>query len=176
MIIYDNKSFEKVISQDEIENKVLSISSEINDFYNNKDLIILCVLNGSIMVLSELLKNLNCIYEVDYIEASSYKGGTKTLGKIDVIKDISLDFKNKNILIIEDIVDTGTTLNFIYDKLLKLEPKDIKIFSLLYKYEKYKFDIKIDWYGFKIKDIFTIGYGMDYNFKFRGLKDIYAKI
>lgn len=176
MIIYDNKTFEKVISQDEIENKVLSISSEINEFYNDKDLIILCVLNGSIMVLSELLKNLNCIYEVDYIEASSYKGGIKTLGKIDVIKDISLDFKNKNILIIEDIVDTGTTLNFIYNKLLKLEPKDIKIFSLLYKYEKYKFDIKIDWYGFKIKDIFTIGYGMDYNFKFRGLKDIYAKI
>ena len=73
-------------------------------------------------------------------------------------------------------MDTGTTLDFIYKKLLKKKPKDIKIFSLLYKEEKYKFDITIDWYGFKIKDMFTIGYGMDYNFKFRGLKDIYAKI
>lgn len=176
MIIYDNITFKKFINQSEIENKILSISKKINNYYKNEELVILCVLNGSVMVLNELLKNLDCNYKLDYIEASSYKGGTKTTGKIDVIKDISINIKNKNILIIEDIVDTGTTLDFIYNKLLKRKPKDIKIFSLLYKHEKYKFDITIDWYGFKIKDKFTIGYGMDYNFKFRGLKDIYAKI
>ena len=174
MIIYDNKNFKKVISNKEITTKLLEISKKLNKYYKSKDLVIICVLNGSVMVLNEVLKNLDCNYTTDYIHASSYKGGTKTSGTIDVIQDIATNITNKHILIIEDIVDTGTTLNFICKKLLKMKPKDIKVFSLLYKYEKYKFDIKIDWYGFKIQDIFTIGYGMDYNFKFRGLNDIYA--
>ena len=95
MIIYDNKTFKKFINQSEIENKILSISKKINNYYKNEELVILCVLNGSVMVLNELLKNLDCNYKLDYIEASSYKGGTKTTGKIDVIKDISLNIKNK---------------------------------------------------------------------------------
>jgi hypoxanthine phosphoribosyltransferase len=174
MIIYNKNKFKKVISHKEIKDKVLEISKELNEYYNFEDLVIISVLNGSIIVLNELLKNINCNYNLDYIELSSYKGGTKTSGSIDVIQDISTDITNKKVLIIEDIIDTGRTLNFIYKKLLKMSPKDVKVFSLLYKKEKYKFDIKIDWYGFAIKDIFTIGYGMDYDFKFRGLNDIYA--
>jgi len=174
MIIYDNKKFKKFISNQEITTRVLDLSKELNKYYKSEDLVIICVLNGSVMVLNELVKSLDCNYSIDYIEASSYKGGTKTSGTIDVIQDIATNITDKNVLIIEDIVDTGTTLNFIYNKFLQMKPKDIKIFSLLYKEEKYKFDIKIDWYGFKIKDKFTIGYGMDYDFKFRGLNDIYA--
>ena len=176
MIIYNKLVFKKFICNNEIKDKILDISNKINNYYKIENVVILCILNGSVVVLSELLKNLSCTYKVDYMELSSYKGGTKTTGKIDVIKDISIDLKNKNILIIEDIVDTGTTLDFVYKKILKMKPKDIKVFSLLYKESKYKFDIGIDWYGFKIDDIFTIGYGMDYNFKFRGLKDIYEKV
>ena len=174
MIIYDNKKFNKFISHKEITNRILELSKELNKYYEGKDLVVICVLNGSVMVLNELLKNLDCNYSLDYIKASSYKGGTRTSGRIDVIQDITTDITDKNIVIIEDIIDTGTTLNFIYNKFLKMKPKDIKIFSLLYKEEKYKFNIKIDWYGFKIKDKFTIGYGMDYKFKFRGLNDIYT--
>ena len=174
MIIYNQKQFKKIISNREIKDKILEISNLINNHYLKDDLVILCVLNGSVMVLSELLNNLKCNYKVDYIEISSYKGKTKTSGLLNIIQDISLDIKNKNVLIIEDIIDSGMTLNFIYQKLIKMKVGDIKIFSLLFKQEKYKFDIKIDWYGFKIEDIFTIGYGMDYNFKFRGLNDIYA--
>tara|TARA_Y100001970_G_scaffold128194_1_gene158324 strand:+ start:161 stop:691 length:531 start_codon:yes stop_codon:yes gene_type:complete len=174
MIIYDNKKFEKFISNKEITNRVLDLSKELNKYYKYEDVVIICVLNGSVMVLNELVKKIDFKYSIDYIEASSYKGRTKTSGTIDVIQDITTNITDKNIVIIEDIVDTGTTLNFIYNKFLKMNPKDIKIFSLLYKEDKYKFDIKIDWYGFKIQDKFTIGYGMDYNFKFRGLNDIYA--
>lgn len=174
MIIYKNKVFKKVISHKEIKNKILDISEKLNNHYVNDNLVIICVLNGSVIVLNELLKSLNISNELDYIELSSYKGGTETTGKIDIVKDISVNIENKRILIIEDIVDSGTTLDFIYKKLFKMNPKDIKVFSLLFKKEKYKFNIKIDWYGFKIKDIFTIGYGMDYDYKFRGLNDIYA--
>ena len=174
MIIYDNKKFKKIISNDQIKSKVLEICDLLNDYYRKDHLIIICVLNGSVVVLSEILNNLTCNYELDYIELSSYNGGTKTSGKIDLIRDINIDIKNKKILIIEDIVDTGTTLDFLYKKLNKMNPDEIKVFSLLFKREKYKFDINIDWYGFEIKDMFTIGYGMDYNLKFRGLNDIYA--
>ena len=174
VIIYNKQKFKKIISKREIENRILKISNLLNNYYVLDNLIIICVLNGSVVVLSELLKNLKCNYLVDYIEVSSYKGKTKSSGKVELIQDINIKITNKKVLIIEDIVDTGTTLNFIYKKLLKMHPKDIKIFSLLYKKEKYKFETKIDWFGFEIKDLFTIGYGMDYDLKFRGLNDIYA--
>ena len=174
MIIYNNKKFKKIISNNQIKNKVLEICDSLNDYYRKDSVIIICVLNGAVMVLSEILNNLTCNYEVDYIEVSSYKGGTETSGEIDLIQDINIDIKNKKILIIEDIVDSGTTLNFLYKKLNQMGPAEIKVFSLLFKRKKYKFNINIDWYAFEIENIFTIGYGMDYDLKFRGLNDIYA--
>ena len=174
MIIYNKKIFKKFISKQDIESKILKISNSLNSYYESDNLVIICVLNGSVVVLGDILKNLTCNYIVDYIELSSYKGTTKSSGKIDLIQDINIDLKDKKILIIEDIVETGNTLNYIYKKLLKMNPKEVKIFSLLYKKEKYKFDIKIDWYAFEIEDVFVIGYGMDYDLKFRGLNDIYA--
>ncbi len=174
MIIYNKKIFKKIISKEDIEKKITDISKSINNYYGDEQIVILCVLNGSVMVLNDLLIKLKTNHIVDYIELSSYKGGTETSGKVDIIQDISTNLKGKKVLIIEDIVDSGTTLNFIYKKLLKIGAQEIKVFSLLYKKEKYKFDIKIDWYAFEIQDLFTIGYGMDYHLKFRGLNDIYA--
>ena len=163
-----------MITHQEILNRVDELSNEINLHYKDKDLALICVLNGSLMVFNELIKRLTVNYEIDYIELSSYKGGTSTTGKIDIVRDIEINLKNKSVLIVEDIVDSGNTLNFIHDLISNQEAHDVKIFSLLYKSVKYKFDLKIDWYGFEIKDIFTIGYGMDYEYKFRGLKDIYG--
>ena len=163
-----------MITHQEILNRVDELSNEINLHYKDKDLALICVLNGSLMVFNELIKRLTVNYEIDYIELSSYKGGTSTTGKIDIVRDIEINLKNKNVLIVEDIVDTGNTLYFINNLITKQKAHDVKIFSLLYKSVKYKFDLKIDWYGFEIKDIFTIGYGMDYEYKFRGLKDIYG--
>jgi len=174
MINYKNKRFKKYISSDKIEKQILIIVKLLNKYYKSKDLVIICVLNGSIIVLSELLKNIKCDYKLDYIELSSYKGGTKTSGCIEIIQDIKVNLKNKHVLIIEDIVDSGTTLNYLYKKINKMSPKEIKIFTLLFKKSNYRFNIEINWYAFLIEDLFVIGYGMDYNFKFRGLKDIYC--
>ena len=163
-----------MITHQEILDRVDQLSDEINFHYMDKNLTLICVLNGSLMVFNELIKRLTVDYEIDYIELSSYKGGTSTTGKIDIIRDIEIDLRDKNVLIVEDIVDSGNTLNFIHDLISKQKAQDIKVFSLLYKSIKYEFDLKIDWFGFEIKDIFTIGYGMDYQYKFRGLKDIYG--
>ena len=174
MIYYDGKKFKKFISNQEIKEKILEISLSINKYYKNEEVIILCVLDGGVPTFSELVKNLKIDYSPDYIKLSSYKGTTKSSGKIDIDKNISLNIKDKKILIIEDIVDTGRTLDFLYKKLLDSGAKEVKTFSLLFKRNNYKFRIGIDWYGFEIEDLFSIGYGMDYKYKFRGLNDIYV--
>jgi len=173
MIYYNNKKFEKFISNKEIKERILDLSISINEYYKNEEVIIICILDGAVPTCSELTKNLKINYLTDYIKLSSYNGSTKSSGKIDIIKDLKLNFKDKRVLIVEDIIDTGRTLDFLNKKLFTIGAKEIKVFSLLLKRNKYKFDTPIDWYGFEIKDLFTIGYGMDYSFKFRGLNDIY---
>ena len=174
MINYNNKKFKKYIPNKEIHKKILEIVESLNIYYKSKDLVIICVLNGSVVVLSELLRHFKCDYKLDYIELWSYKGGTETSGSIEIIQEIKANLKNKHVLIIEDIVDSGTTLNYLYKKIRKMGAEDIKIFTLLFKKCKYIYDIDINWYAFIVEDLFVIGYGMDYNFKFRGLKDIYC--
>ena len=173
MIYYKGKKFKKYINNTDIKLQIKNIKKSLNNYYRSKDLVIICVLNGSVVLLSELLKNAKFRYELDYIELSSYKGDTKTSGTVEIVQDIKTNLSNKYVLLIEDIVDSGTTLNFLYNKINYMNPKEVRIFSLLFKKSKYKFNIKIDWYSFIIKDLFVIGFGMDYEYKFRGLKDIY---
>ena len=124
--------------------------------------------------MMDLLKRVNFKYEIDFIKASSYQG-TKSM-------DLNLDsiesdkFKNKNILIVEDIIDTGKTMNKIYSDIQKCNPKDIKLITLLNKNTKNRnLQFEIDWIGFNIIDKYVIGYGMDYNNLFRYLKDVYIE-
>lgn len=174
MITYNGKKFKRFISNQKIKKIVKKVCSDINTHYGNKEeIIILCVLNGSLILVSEMVNHLTVKYKLDYIQLSSYKGGTSSTGKIDIIQDITLNPKNKKILIIEDIVDSGTTLKYLIDKFNLMGCKSVRVFSLLFKPTKYKYSNKIDWYGIDIEDIFVIGYGMDYDFKFRGLLDIY---
>ena len=174
MINYNGKKFKKIILNEKIKKTIKDICYKINSYYGDKEeIIIICVLNGSVMLLSEMIRHLTIKYKIDYIKLSSYKGDTKSSGKIELIQDIVLNTENKKILIIEDIVDSGTTLNYLYNKFNSMNSNDIKVFSLLFKGSKYNYSHKIDWYGMNIDDIFVLGYGMDYKFKFRGLLDIY---
>ena len=174
MINYNGKKFKKFISNQKIKKTIKDICYKINNYYGDKEeIIIICVLNGSVMLLSEMLNHLTIKYKIDYIKVSSYKGGTKSSGKIELTQDVALNTKNKKVLIIEDIIDSGSTLNYLYNKFNSIKCKDVKVFSLLFKPTKYKYPHEIDWYGVGIEDIFVLGYGMDYDFKFRGLLDIY---
>ncbi len=176
MIKYKNKKFDILISNDRIIKRLKNIASEINNFFKSKDVVILSIMDGSSMVFSEISKNFDINYEVNNVKLSSYNGGTKSTGYVRIDKNLEPIVKGKNVLIIEDIVDTGTTVDFLHNKLSDFNCKDVKIFSLLFKKSKYKYKHKIDWYGFIVDDEFVIGYGMDYEYKFRGLKDIYYMI
>ena len=171
-LLIDSKVFIKYILEDEINGIVIKLSNELSEYYKDKSPLILGITNGCIYFMMDLLKKVDFQYEINFIKASSYKGTESmelSLDKIELDK-----FKNKNVLIIEDIIDTGKTMNKIYTDIIKCKPKDVKIITLLNKNTKNRdLQFQIDWIGFNIIDKYVIGYGMDFNNLFRYLKDIY---
>ena len=170
-IIIDDLMFEKYILKNEINDRNIVLSKELNDFYKNKNPLIIGVLNGCIYFMMDILDLCNFDYSVDFIRAKSYKGMESTKLNIEYFSDKKL-IKDKYILIVEDIIDSGKTISNIHKKLILCQPKDIKIISLLSKVDTVD-EIAIDWCGFKIENKYVIGYGLDYNNLFRNLKDIY---
>ncbi len=174
-----NNSFSTYMSKDEIENTVKNVASNINNFYENNNsennpLIIVGVLNGAFMFLADLVKNIKLYCEVHFIKVSSYEG-TESTGLITNIIGLNQDIKNKNVLIVEDIIDTGLTINNLMDKLSEQNPKSLTVCSMLLKKEKYNGrDINMNFIGKCIPNKFVIGYGLDYDNFGRNLPDIYT--
>ena len=173
-IIINKINFKKYISSNEIEEEIIKLSMKLNKYYYGKRPTIIGILNGSIYFMMDLLKNIKFEYRIDFIKASSYKG-TKSK-KLSYDKILYEKFQGKDVLIVEDIIDTGKTMNNIYNDLLNCKPNDIKVISLLDKsYKQRQLTFSLDWIGFNIIDKYVIGYGMDYNNLFRYLKDIYIE-
>jgi hypoxanthine phosphoribosyltransferase len=165
----ENKDVLKVIiTEHELQKKIYEIANKISNDYKNKELIIICVLNGAIFFCVDLVRKLSIPVEIDYISVSSYHG-TSSSGEVKLIRDISISIENKDVLILEDILDTGITLTYLREHILNKNPKSLKICSLLDKPSRRKKHVKLDYVGFVIEDIFIIGYGMDYNQKYRQL-------
>ena len=162
--------FKRLINSEDIQSRVNEIAADISKHYDRQELTIICVLKGSLLFTADLVKNMDVDINIEFMRVSSYKGTNRE--EIKSLDKIDFNVKNKNILIVEDIVDSGNTINFIVNELDKDNPKSIKIASLLFKPDVYNFDMKIDWIGFNIKDEFVGGYGMDYNEKFRNKKSI----
>lgn len=162
-----------LISQRKIQKRVGELARQIEKDYQSasggKKPILICVLKGSFMLLADLIRCLKIPVECDFVAISSY--GTKTVssGKIKLKLNISHPIKNRNVIIIEDIVDTGLTTNFLINKLKQLSPKNIRLCTLLDKPDRRKIKVKIDYCGFRIPDKFVVGYGMDYNEQYRYL-------
>ncbi len=165
--------FIPVLKKDSIDIIVNDLARRISSDYKNSELILIGVLKGSVIFLSDLMRSLTIPVKIDFVRVSSYGSGTSSSGKINLTKDIEIDIKNKDVLIIEDIVDTGLTLTYLVDHFKSFGPKSVKICSLLDKHERRKTDIKVDYIGHAVKDGFLIGYGIDYNEDFRYLPDIY---
>ena len=164
----------KVISSSEINKRVIEIANDINSRYCSKSPLAIGVLNGSFIFFADLVRCLNIDVEVSFIKARSYSGKQKS----NTIKFDFFDLKNikgKDIIIIEDIVDTGDTVNKIRNKMIN-KANSVAIAALLLKPNKAKLNFEIDWVGFEIPDEFVVGYGLDYNQKFRNLKSIYQGI
>jgi len=167
------KNLKKILlTEKQIQKKIKKIAREIEKDYKNKELILICNLKGSFRFLSDLIKYLNIPLMIDFIAFKSYEGKKST--QLRIIKDLKMNVKNKNVIVVEDIVDTGKTLNDIIKYLKEFKsPASIKVCALLDKPSLHQADIKIDYKGFEIDNHFIVGYGLDFNEYFRELNDIY---
>lgn len=166
----EKEKIKSLFSEDEIQNKIKEIAKIINADYRDEELYIVCVLKGSVMFTTDLVKYLEMPVKMEFIRLSSYGSSTKSSGKVNTV-DIALpDLNNKNVLIVEDIIDTGLTAKFLIEFINNnFTTKTTKFCSLLDKKSSRKTDIEPDYTGFKIGDKFVIGYGLDYNECFRNL-------
>ena len=171
---FAGKQLVEVISPDLLQSRINIIGQEISKHYKNKIPIIIGVLNGAFLFMADLVRNLDIEFEVDFIKIDSYGTDTKSSGTVRLLKDISADITNRHVIIVEDIVDTGLSLNFLKHRIEEAEPKSLKFVTCLYKNEIAKLDFDIDWIGFTIDERYYVGYGLDLKQKYRGLPAIYA--
>ena len=166
-----DKRFTKILfTQKQIEKKIKELANWVNEEYrNSNDLILIGLLKGSIPFLAQLIKDVEVDHALDFIVASSYSGGTSSTGNIKIIMDLASDIENKDVLIIEDIIDSGITLSKVKNNLLARKPRTLKIMTLLDKPSRRKADIQPDIYGFEVPDEFLAGFGLDVKEKMRNV-------
>ena len=170
-----DKEFQPYISAAEIEREIKRVGEEINRDYQNKRPLFIAILNGAFMFASELFKSVSVEAEICFIKLASYKG-TKSTGQVITAIGLDVDLVGRDIIIIEDIVDTGKTLSHFIPQLQHQQPASVKIASLLHKPEARVYDIKIDYLGFSVPDKFLLGFGLDYDGLGRNIKEIYQLV
>ncbi|MBI1933595.1 MAG: hypoxanthine phosphoribosyltransferase [Ignavibacteriales bacterium] len=169
-----SEKFVTLISEEKIQNRIKELGEQISKEYQGKLPILIGVLNGSFIFLSDLVKKIDIHIEIDFFKLSSYGDAKISSGEVKLIKELNADINERHILIVEDIVDTGLSIQFIKNILKNYKPASVKIVSLLVKPESLKNKMKIDYIGFEIPNKFVIGYGLDYAQKYRNLNSIFA--
>lgn len=173
-IIINSEIFVPLLSDEQIQKRVKELGEEISRDYRGKVPIFIGVLNGSFIFMSDLLKNVDIECEVDFFKLSSYGDSKISSGNVKLLKELNCDVNDREIIIVEDIVDTGLSIKYIEELFSKHTPKSMRVVSLLVKPDSLKYDVKIDYIGFKIPSQFVIGYGLDYQQKYRNLSSIYV--
>jgi hypoxanthine phosphoribosyltransferase len=160
---------EILVTEEEIQKKVKELGERITRDYQGKNLMLIGILKGAVMFLSDLAKNIKIPVLIDFMAVSSYGTSSESTGIVRIIKDLECNIDDKDILIVEDIIDTGLTLSYLTDNLRKRRAKSVRIVTLLDKPERRKVDVPVDYVGFVIPDEFVIGYGIDYAERYRNL-------
>lgn len=164
------KDIEKVLlTEEQIVKRVKEIGNEISNDYKEKDLLIVGILKGSVMFASELIKNITVPTEIDFMAVSSYGSSSETTGVVRILKDLDHSIEGKDIIIVEDIIDSGITLDYLLKYLKARKANSIEIVTLLTKPARRKVDIYVKYCGFEVPDEFLVGYGLDYAEKYRNL-------
>ena len=158
-----------MFSQEEIEAKVIELAKQIEKDYKGQDLLLVGILKGASVFVADLMRKIDLNVNIDFMSVSSYGSGTVSSGTVKILKDLDVDIKDKNVLIVEDIIDSGITLRNLYDTLMTREPRSLKLCTLLNKPARKKVDVDVDYVGFVIEDKFIVGYGIDYDEKYRNL-------
>ncbi|MDO9552049.1 hypoxanthine phosphoribosyltransferase [Rhodonellum sp.] len=172
MIKVKDKDFVPFISSDNLASRVSQLGVQISNDFAGEDPILLGVLNGSFMFLSDLAKHVTIPAEISLVKIASYSGTVST-GDVKTLMGLDIDLTGRSVIIVEDIVDSGLTMDFLISLILKQTPKKIAIATLLLKPEAFKYDFKIDYIGFEIPNKFVVGYGLDYDGWGRNLPEIY---
>lgn len=158
---------EILVSEEEIAEKVKKLGAEIAEDYEGKDLMVVGILKGAVIFMSDLVRAINKPVLMDFMDVSSYGTSSISTGNVKILKDLDYDIEGKDILIIEDIIDTGQTLAYLKDNLTRRGANSVKICALLDKPERRTKDVEIDYCGFEIPDEFVVGYGLDFSEKYR---------
>jgi hypoxanthine phosphoribosyltransferase len=152
-----------------IQARIQEIGKEIADAYRGEDLLLISVLKGSIVFMADLIRAIDIPHEIDFMATSSYGTGTKSSGAVRILKDLNKSIEGRNLLIVEDIIDSGNTLNYLVRILHERQPASLRIVTLLDKPERREVETQVDWVGFSIPNDFVVGYGLDYNELYRNL-------
>src|SRR5262245_52003262 len=160
------------IPKDALRNRVVALAHEIRQDVPDEDLHLICVLKGAVMFLADLVRSMEGRVTFDFMALSSYGGGTTSSGEVRLIKDLDYGLQGRNVIIVEDIVDTGLTLNYLQEILRARGPKSLRTACLLSKPSRRKIDVQVDYIGFTIEDKFVVGYGLDFDEKYRHLRYI----
>jgi len=161
-----------LISEEEIKKRVRSLAEEISRDYQGKRPLLVGILKGAFIFLADLIRELTVEVEVDFLAVSSYGKATETSGEVKILKDLSESIEGKDVIIVEDIVDTGLTLKYLFDLLRTRNPKSLKICVFLDKKERRVVEVPVHYIGFEVPDLFLVGYGLDFAEKYRQLKYI----
>jgi hypoxanthine phosphoribosyltransferase len=168
MPFYEN-DVDVLIDEQKVQNRVRELGAQLTRDYQGKELILLCVLKGSVLFTSDLAKAVDLPLQLEFLGVSSYQGGTETTGEVRITQDVSRPMAGKHILICEDIIDTGLTMQFLVENLKARHPASVKVCTLLEKPDRIRTPVTIDYKGFVIEDRFVVGYGLDYSERYRNL-------
>ena len=166
--MYEDVS-EVLLSEEQIQDRIRELAEQISADYQGKDLLLVCVLKGGVMFLTDLMRHLDIPHAIDFMAISSYGGSTETSGVVRILMDLNTSIEGKNVLVVEDIVDTGHTLDYILRNLSTRRPASLKVCSLLNKPSRRVLEVPIHYIGFDIPNKFVIGYGLDFGEKYRNL-------
>lgn len=158
-----------MLTEEEVDRRIQEIGDEINRDYAGKQVHLICVLKGGAFFMCELAKRINVPVSLDFMSVSSYGSSTKSSGVVKIVKDLDEPLKDKDVLVVEDIVDSGRTLSYLLELLKDRGPKSVRLCTLLDKPERRVTDVKVDYTCFEIPDEFVVGYGLDYDQRYRNL-------
>lgn len=170
---YSKDEIDRVlVSNEQIQARLDELAERINQDYAGKELLLVCILKGAVTVFADVLRRITIPCQIDFMAVSSYGSSTKTSGVVRILKDLDHGIEGKDVLIVEDIVDSGMSMHYLLDTLKTRKPASVRLLTLLDKPDRRRVELTADYIGFTIPDEFVIGYGLDYAEKYRNLPDV----
>lgn len=164
-----SETVRELISEADVDARIAELGRTISGDYEGESVFLLCILKGGVFFTTELAKRISVPVSLDFMSVSSYGAQTESSGVVRIVKDLDTSIEGKNVLVVEDIIDTGRTLAYLMDNLKQRNPRSLKLCALLDKPERRVTEVAVDYRGFEIPDEFVVGYGMDYDQKYRNL-------